>query len=339
MVQKIDISTSTILRFVLIILALFFLFLIRGILLMLFVALIIASAVYEPVDWLARHRVRRGLGATIVYLVIILFLALFVYIVFPPLAGQIKILAVNLTNYLTNLGASVNELQHKISLPTLQQILNNTSQQLSSAATNIFGTAINIFGGIVSALFIFVISFYLVVQDKGIKKFIANITPPHYRPYLMNLTERIQSKMGCWLRGQLILMLLVGVLDFIGLTILKVKFALTLALFAALLEIVPYIGPVLGAVSAVALALLQSPFLALLVVALFSVVQQFENYILAPLVMRKVIGLNPLVILISMIIGGKLGGILGVVIAVPLVAAASVFFGDMFQKEDKEEAK
>jgi len=135
------------------------------------------------------------------------------------------------------------------------------------------------------------------------------------------------------------LMLLVGVLDFIGLTILKVKFALTLALFAALLEIVPYIGPVLGAVSAVALALLQSPFLALLVVALFSVVQQFENYILAPLVMRKVIGLNPLVILISMIIGGKLGGILGVVIAVPLVAAASVFFGDMFQKEDKEEAK
>lgn len=327
--QVFDISTSTLLRFILIILGLVFLYLIRDVLLVLFIALIVAAAIDGPVDWLARHRVRRIFGTAIVYLLVIAFFALFMYLVAPPLAGQIKILASNLPEYAAKLGTGMEIVQQKIGTHTLQKLLDNLGSQLSGAASNIFGTAVNIFGGIFSAVVILVISVYLVVQDKGIKKFLASITPLEHQAYVLSLAERIQQKLGAWLRGQMFLMLIVGALVFIGLSLLKVKFALTLALFAGLLEIIPYIGPVLGAIPAVILAFLQSPLLALLVIALFVIVQQLENYLIAPQVMKRVVGLNPLVIIISMIIGGKLAGILGVVVAVPIAAVISVFLSDL----------
>jgi predicted PurR-regulated permease PerM len=184
-------------------------------------------------------------------------------------------------------------------------------------------------------LVIFVISIYLVAQDKGVKKFLVSISPQQHRTYVASLADRIQSKLGSWLRGQMLLMAIVAVLSFIGLSLLNVKFALTLALIAGLMEIVPYIGPILGGVPAVIIAFTQSPILALFVLIFYVIIQKAEGYLIVPLVMKRSVGLNPLVVMISIIIGGQLGGIPGVVVAVPLVAAASVFFGDMFlQKEE-----
>ncbi len=331
--QTIDISTATIFRFILIILGLVFLYLIRDILLILFIAIIVAAAVDGPVDWLARHKVRRVFGATIIYLGIFLFLALFVYLVFPPLAGQIKILAHNLPQFLDSLGSGVKIIEGKIGPESLKNILENISNQLSGAASNIFGTAINIFGGIFSAAMILVISVYLVIQEKGIKKFLAVVTPANHQAYILDLVERIQSKLGAWLRGQLLLMLIIGILVYIGLSLLKIKFALTLALLAGLLEIIPYIGPVLSATPAAIFAFFQMPILGLLVVALFVLIQQLENYLILPLVMKKAIGLNPLVIIVSMLIGGQLAGVMGIIIAVPLAAAISVVSSDFFGRK------
>ena len=331
--QTIDISTATIFRFILIILGLVFLYLIRDILLILFIAIIVAAAVDGPVDWLARHKVRRVFGATIIYLGIFLFLALFVYLVFPPLAGQIKILAHNLPQFLDSLGSGVKIIEGKIGPESLKNILENISNQLSGAASNIFGTAINIFGGIFSAAMILVISVYLVIQEKGIKKFLAVVTPANHQAYILDLVERIQSKLGAWLRGQLLLMLIIGILVYIGLSLLKIKFALTLALLAGLLEIITYIGPVLSATPAAIFAFFQMPILGLLVVALFVLIQQLENYLILPLVMKKAIGLNPLVIIVSMLIGGQLAGVMGIIIAVPLAAAISVVSSDFFGRK------
>ena len=335
MTQKIDISTSTLFRFILIILGLVFLYLVRDILLMIFIALIIAAAIDAPVDWMAQRKIRRVFWTMIVYILIFLALILFIYLVFPPLASQIKILASNLPEYLEKLGTNFAIIKQKIGPDTLRQILDRTSSQLSWAGSNILGAAVNIFGGIFSAAVILVISMYLVIQDKGIKDFLASITPSEHRLYVLSLTERIQVKLGAWLRGQLLLILIVGALVFIGLTLLKVNFALTLAILAGVLEIIPYIGPILAGLTAVLLAFLQSPLLSLLVLILFIVIHQLEGYVIVPQVMKRVVGLNPLVVMIAIIVGGKLGGVLGVVVAVPLVAAASVFFSDMFMKEEK----
>jgi len=337
MTQKIDISTSTIFRFILIILGFVFVYLIRDILLTVFIALIVAAAIDGPVDWMAKHKIRRPLGTAIMYFSIFAFFALFLYIVVPPLAGQMGALSVSLPEYLNNMGANFESWQQKLGPGSLQKLLNEFSNQLSWAGSNAFGAAINVFGGLFSAGMILVISVYLVIQDKGIKDFLSSVTPRGSQAYVLSLAERVQSKLGSWLRGQLLLMFIMGILAFIGLTLLKVKFALTLALVAGLFEIIPYIGPILGALPAVALAFLQSPILSLFVILMFLINHQLENYILVPLIMNRAVGLNPLVVIISMIICVSLGGILGVAVAVPIVAAASVFFGDIFTRDNKKD--
>ncbi len=336
MTQKFDISTSAILRFVLIILGLIFLFLIRDVLLVVFIALIIAAAIDGPVDWMAKHHVRRTLGTLIIYLLIAALLVSFIYWALPILAGQLQALASTSPAYLNKLISDVSLFDQKLGMDYAQKLLGNLSAQLYDATGNIFGTAINIFGGFFSAIVIVVISFYLVVQDKGIKLFLLSITPAEHRPYVVNLAERIQTKLGRWLRGQLIVMFAVGLLVFIGLFLLRVDFALMLAVLAGLLEIIPYIGPFVAGTAAVALAFLQAPVLGILVLALFLIVHQIEGYILVPQIMKRAVGLNPLVVIISMIIGAKLYGILGVAVAVPIVAIASVFLGDVFLREENK---
>lgn len=332
--QSINISTSTIFRFILIILGLYFIYLIRDVLVMVFIALIIAAAIDGPVDWLARHKVRRVFGTAIVYISVIAVFALFMYLIVPSLAGQIKNLAVYLPEYLTKLGAEAQIVGQKIGAENLQKILDNISGQLSEAASNILGTAINIFGGIFNAIVILVISIYLVVQDKSLKDFLASVIPEKHQTYATSLAERIQGKLGAWLRGQLLMMFIIGLLFYIGLVLLKVKFALTLALIVGIFEIVPYVGPILAGAVAVLMTLGQSPFLALLVLILSIVIHQLEGHIIAPQVMKRVVGLNPLVVIISLIIGGKIAGILGVVVAVPLAAAISVLLKDFFAAGD-----
>ncbi len=134
------------------------------------------------------------------------------------------------------------------------------------------------------------------------------------------------------MQGQLFLGVIVGVLVYIGLSLLGIRFALLLAIIAGILELVPYIGPVLSAIPAVILAFFQAPILALWILILYIVVQQLENYLLVPVIMKKVVGLNPVVVIIALLIGGKLLGILGIILAVPAAAVLAEFFKDIKRK-------
>ncbi len=332
--QTINISTSTILRVIAISLALLFLYLIRDILMVVFVAVIIAAAINGPVSWLQRNKVPRLLGVLFIYLLLFLLIGLIVTLIFPPLANQVKQLAVHFPEIVEKVGLSIQQWWQDYNLGTnLQTFLDRIGGKLTQAASNVLSTTIGFFGGFLSAIIILVISFYLAVQEKGAKRFLVSLTPSEHQAYLTGLIDRIEGKIGSWLRGQLILMLIIGLLIFIGLYFLGIKYALVLALIAALFEIIPYVGPVLAALPAVVLAFFQSPFLALLVVILYIVVQQLENYLLAPQVMRKAVGLSPVVIIIALLIGGKLAGILGIILAVPLAAAVAEFLKDLQKKE------
>jgi len=332
--QTINISLSAILRVVLVLLALVFLYLIWDILIIVFVAIIIAAAINGPVSWLQRHKVPRLLGVIFIYLVLLLLLALIVTLIFPPLAEQVKQLATHFPEVMEKIGLSVQEWWGKYKLEgNLQTLLDTVGGKLDQAAGSVFGTIVDLFGGLVSAVIILVISFYLAVQEKGAKRFLVSLTPNDHQSYLADLIERIERKIGGWLRGQLLLMFIVGLLTYIGLYFLGVKYALTLALVAALLEIIPYIGPILAGIPAVILAFFQSPFLALLVILLYVVIQQLENYIIVPQVMKRAVGLNPVVIIIVMLIGAKLAGLLGIILSVPMAAAVAEFLKDLQKKE------
>jgi len=332
--QTINISTSTILRAIVILLALVFLYLIHDILMIVFVAVIIAAAINGPVSWLQKNKVPRLLGVIFIYLLLLLVIGLIVTLIFPPLANEIKQLAVHFPGIVEKIGLSIQQWWQDYNLGTnLQTFLDQISNRLSQAASSVFATTVNLFGGLFSAVVILVISFYLSVQEKGAKRFLVSLTPGEHQSYLADLIDRIENKIGGWLRGQLILMLIVGLLVFIGLSVLGIKYALVLAVIAALFEIVPFIGPILAASPAVILAFFQSSFLALLVIILYIVVQQLQNYLIVPQVMKRTVGLNPVVIIIVLLVGGKLAGLLGIVLAVPAAAAIAEFLKDLQKKK------
>jgi len=333
MKQLIEISTSTILKIVAVILALVFLYLVKNVLVILFLALILSAAAETPVEWLMRYKVRRGLAVAMVYIVGIALFALIIYLIAPPLATQIKAIARDLPDYLFRFESKVEVLGVGIGFENLQELLLALGNRLSASAGDIFAGVINFFGGLFSALMILVISIYLVIDEKGIKKFVVSLVSPGQEEYAANLVDRIMFKLGAWFRGQLVLMFAIGLMTYIGLTLMNVEFALTLALIAGLLEIVPIIGPILAAVPAILFVLPQSLGLAVLVAALYYVVQELEKYLIVPLVMKKAVGLNPLAIIVSVLVGFEVYGIIGAILAIPVAAIISIGFSDLMERK------
>jgi predicted PurR-regulated permease PerM len=138
--------------------------------------------------------------------------------------------------------------------------------------------------------------------------------------------------------GQLILSVSIFTLTYVGLLILDVEYALVLALIAGLLEIVPYIGPIIAVIPAAFFAFVQNPPLALAVLILYIVVQQLENHVLVPMIMSKSVGLNPILVILGILVGGSLGGLLGAIIAVPLLSGIQVFVNDLFNRDASPQA-
>ncbi len=333
----INISTSTILRVIFIILCLVFLFAIRDILVLLFFAVIIASAVDLPTRFFDKLKIPRILSVLVIYLIFIGLVIGLLMLFIPSLAREIKDFSNEFPGYADSLYQKIQRIQdgslkYQKIVDEIQKILGNIGETLRESAGNILSKTLGIFGGLASALLVLVISFYLAVQKEGIQNLLRGITPKKHETYVLNLWARAQKKMGHWFQGQLFLALVVGVMVYIGLSILHIRFAFLLAIIAGILELVPYIGPVLSAVPAVILAFFQAPVLAVWVLVVYIVVQQLENNLLVPLIMKKVVGLNPVAVIIALLIGGKLLGILGIILAVPAAAVLAEFFRDIKRK-------
>ena len=333
----VNISTSTIFRIIIILLVLFFLYAIRDILVLLFFSIIIASAIDLPARRLDKLKIPRLISVLLIYLVCVGLLAGLLIAFIPSFAKELKDFSVEFPKYADELyqkfrGLQEGSLRYQKLIDQTQSILNSLGEALKGSAANVVSKTLNIFGGLFSVLIVIVISFYLAVQKNGIQNLLKGITPKEHESYVLNLWERAQKKMGHWLQGQLFLAVVIGVLVYIGLSLLNIRFALLLAIIAGILELVPYIGPVLAGIPAVILAFFQAPILALWVLILYIVVQQLENYLLVPVIMKKVVGLNPVIVIIALLIGGKLLGILGIILAVPAAAVLAEFFKDVKRK-------
>ncbi len=346
--SSLTISLGSIVKIALVILFIYFLYMILDILGLLFVAVVVAAALGPWVDYLQRHRVPRAVSLIVIYLIIFLVISLIVFLMIPPLVQQIQQLASVLPNYYIKAVSGLSALQHSSDIEaaaTISSFLENIGSALANTANSIFSTVTSIFGGLIQLLVILVISFYLIVQEHGLKRFLRSITPAKYQPYIMQLMSRINIKLGLWFRAQLLLMLIIAILTYIGLSLFGMEYALVLALWAGLTEIIPYVGPIIGALPAVFLAFTISPIQGLLIVILYVVIQQLENNIIVPTIMRKAVGLNPVVSIIVILVGAKLGGIMGAILSIPLATAIAVFVSDFFedwqtgdQKLETEEA-
>lgn len=332
--HTVNISSITILKVLIIILLLWFLFAIRDILLLFLISIIISSAIDPLADYLYRKKVPRAISVLIVYLLFIGIFAMVISLLVPPIVEQFTELSQS--NFYESFESRIGGLRHSLEQYGIKNetITQNFQDFAGSISSGVFNTTRNVLTGLVSTLTVLVISFYLSAEENGTKNFVKHLIPFKNQSYAMKLVTKIQRKMGSWVLGQLILSVVIFILTYVGLLILGVDYALVLALIAGLLEIVPYIGPIISVVPAAFFAFIQNPPLALAVVILYLIIQQIENHLLVPMVMSKSVGLNPILVILGILVGGSLGGLIGAIIAVPLLSGIQVFIYDLINSDE-----
>ena len=339
----INISSGTFLRAILLGLLFVLLYILRDLVLVLLTSVVIASAIEPATRWFAKYRVPRIPAVIFVYVFIVAFIVMVLYLFIPPFLNEFSSLSsslpqylesINLINPITGSGAEglVGDLSKTF---PLGETIKNIQGTIVGFSNNIFQTLSAVFGGVFSFILIIIISFYLAVQERGIENFLQIIVPDKHEKYIIDLWKRSQAKIGKWMQGQLLLGLLIGVLVYLGLTILGVKYAFTLAIFAAMAELIPIFGPIIAAVPAVLLGFLDGPTLGFMVIGLYVIIQQFENHLIYPLVVRKVVGVPPLLVILALIIGGQLAGFLGILLSAPIAAVIIEFTNDIQREKQK----
>lgn len=307
--HKVEISTSTIFKTIALILGLWLAYYLLDVLVMLFVVVLLAVAIEPGVARLSKWGIPRVLSVMLVFLAIIAFLGLIVYIVIPPLVVQIAELANNIPFYVDKFTDFSNSYNTKAS----QQILNTISKSLDKLTSGVIGATVTVFGGLVTTITIATLTFYLLLEERGVRKAIMSVLPSRNREKIAEMGQRIGIKIGHWLRGQLVLMVFMGILIGSCMWAIGAPYSLALGVIAGVLELVPVLGPIIAATVAVALTFAAgSPiWMLIVIVAVFVVIQQIENQVIVPKIMQKAIGVSPIVIIIAVIVGGRLLGLGG----------------------------
>lgn len=309
------------------------LFLMRDVLVVVFIAIIISSAIYVPVSYLERKKIPRILSVLAIFFIGAAILGLILYTVVPVALIQLKYL---LSNIQTLKVPFLETLFHFPDLMTrIDKGLSGIIDAVLSGGASVFKLVSSLVGNFFFILVSLVLSFYLSLSRDGVERFIRAIFPLHKEDYVVNLYIRTRKKLGRWLASQLVLSFLVGSLVFVGLVALGVEYALILALLAAVLELVPYVGPVIIGTITFLVTLPQSVSLAFLALIVFLAVQQIENHILVPFVMSKTIGIDPVIIVIAILAGSQIGGLAGIILAVPVTIVLQELIEDWSVKKQR----
>jgi len=266
------------------------------------------------------------------YLLVFSVISFLFYLVLPVLATQIKNLVLNYSFYLKK----ISQLQPKGSIIDLRDLFDQLAEKMTASATTVFGTLVSFFGGFISFLTVLIAAVFLNVQERGVKKFVFYLTPEKHQNYVLRLFDRIQKKVGAWLWGRILIAVILAILVAVGLYFLKIKYALLLGFLAALLGFIPFLGPIAASIPAILIALAQSPLLAVFVLLWYLFVYSiFENFFLIPLLMKKAVDLNPALIILVVLLGSKIAGILGIILAIPAAAIVSVLIDEYIQLKSK----
>ncbi len=329
--QDVTISPGSILATIGLVAGSYFLFQIRSILVLILLAFIIMVGLTPVVEFFEKKlRIPRGMSIFLAYISLVISLIILAAFLLPPLVTEGFQLVKNMNITVPD-------------LPIIQEIRNFsfTVQELGALVDRVgdsvgflFSVVNTTFSGIFTVLTLFVLSFYLMVERLQLPLKVQWFT--RKREHIQMAQEvfaSIERQLGGWVRGELILMFVIGLMTYIGLFLLRVPYALPLAIIAGLLEIIPNIGPTVAAVPAVLIALVAiNPLMAGITLLLYVVIQQLENNVIVPKIMSKHAEVNPLVTIIAILIGLKTGGVIGALLAVPIYIIARTLYKAVFQK-------
>lgn len=330
---SITISPAIIWQTAAVILTLWFVYAVREALI-LFLSAVLITALLEPaVDALQRRRVRRSVAVLFIFLAFFVLIGIALSLLIPQIISESKYFSQTLPDILEKISGIIGDYAQTFKLDfDRQAFLKNIGLNFSASGAAIFNTTMDVFSGFVSLIVVLSLAFYMSVREDAIKNFFILITPSKYHGYVASVVERVKGKIGKWMQGQLLLMFVIFLLYFIALSFIGVPYALVLALIGGLLEIIPYVGPIVAAVPAVVVGLMESPVKGFVVLAAYIVIHQTESHVVIPQVMKKAVGISPVAIILSLLVGAELGGVVGAILAVPVATAVSVIVGDYFGK-------
>jgi len=338
---NISISSSTIVKFFLIPLFLFLLYFLRELVLVVLTAIVIASFIDSAVPHFKKMGIEnRVFGIVIFYAISLLILSSMFYLFAPLLITEIYNFSNFLSVYIPNVsffnffqneafsGAKdiVGALSGNFSLTTLLSVSKAFVLNLSGGLVQILSVA---FGSIFNFVLIILLSFYLSAQEKGIENFLHIIVPVQYDDYIVDLWTRSSRKIGLWVRGQMLLGFVVGVLIYLILSLLGIEYALLLAIITGIMEMVPY-GILVAMIPVFAFSYISNGFgSAAMVIGAYIIVHEFDVFLFTPLLIKKIVGLSPIVIILSVIVGFELGSFWGAIISIPLAVILMEFLSDI----------
>ncbi len=296
-----------------------------------FLSIIIAAAFSPIVDFLEKWLPRLA-AILLVYGALIAILIGMVLIALPTIVEQGVILSEQLPDLLDDASSWIeeNELFG-------QNLGESVFEQASAFSSSIITLPVMLFSASIDIFIIFIISIYLLIDAKRIREFGASLFPPGQREHVLDVAEEMLTAAGGYVRGVSINIVLIGIITSVGLMIIGVDFAIFLGVFAGFMEIFPLVGPLIGSIPILLIALLQSPTTALITLAFILIVQFFEGNVLIPNIMQQEANVPPYVVMFALLAGGAVGGVLGAVTAIPLAAVLRVFILRVIVPEIKKQ--
>lgn len=311
-IKSFIISTKTIVKTCIIFGVVWVCYKISDVIAIFFISVVLALALEPIVMYLSRFKISRGWAALITVFV---FVGLFVSVLsisLIPFVKESQNLVSKIPNYLDAL----------VHIPVLEpykdQVIRSVGDQASKFSTNLIQVTFNAVSILFSVVLLIVLTLYLLADLNRIRYNVLKLFAKSDRKKVQRTIRSIETKLGGWLRGELFLMLCVGMFTYIGLYFMNIDYAIALAVLAGLLELIPMIGPTLSAIPAVIVGFGVSPTMGFGVLGLYILVQQLENHLLVPKIMERAVGQNPIVTLIAFLIGNSLFNLVGGILAIPI---------------------
>ena len=284
------------------------------------------------------HRFPRWLAILVLYIVILSALVSVGMMIVPPIVEQ----AQGLWEQRATMFERAQQVLHDYGILqgeyiTFEQAVERAPDAASDATIvgTVFDAVRGVLGGIVGFVTILIVTFYLLVDSRNIQSAFLRLFPAGHRARVDSITRTITVRVSAWLAGQMFLGAIIGITTAIGLWLLGVPYFYVLALIAGFGELIPVVGPILSAIPAVIVAGSVSLQKALLVIIFFVVQQQFENHVLVPRVMSRQVGVSPVTVIVALLIGGRLLGVVGALLAVPTAAIVQVLFMELLDQKEK----
>lgn len=332
-----DIAWEAILKIAITAVCLYIIFVVKDILIW-FIFAIVLSILFNPtISSLQKKKVPRFLSAALVYVGFFGTVSLFVYLIVPIFVFEIQQFVLAFPQYFDKISPSLRGLGFD-AFQDFGNFVYAFKASVEAMGENIFTGLIIFFGGIASTLFVIVTAFFLSLEDKAIEKTLTTLFPKKYESYVLSIFQRCEKKVSGWFVGRLLACLFVGVATYIALLVFRVDYPFTLALFSGVFNFVPFVGPLITAIALFLIIFPAEAMKALFVLAVFALIQQIENQVVSPMLMKKIMGIHPALVIISLAIGGKLWGVIGAIMVVPLVGILFEFMKEFLQKRKEKES-